>query len=179
LLHNTKDNNKGMLFSYCKRTSDNAATHVPYNYLVNPLQTPQGFAKDPAMCPGLNVPHVYNRGIPNALFDKETEIRGQGRAFQPYCANPCENNQLDFSLFKWMQDAPMAKVGQPIPCAPTPVIEVKQYGPGGCGVSGCGVSGCGTVPCGCQEHPFGLANRGMTKPQIGQIGMNITGGCKF
>jgi len=125
------------------------------------------------MCRGVNVPHVYNRGIPNALFDKETEMRGQGRQFQPQCANPCENNQVDFSVFKWMQDAPIAKIGQPIPCAPTPVIEVKQYGPPMCG------GGCGKIPCGCGEHPFGLANRGMTGPQIGPLGMHVTPGCKF
>ena len=141
--------------------------------MVNPLHTPNGFGKDPTMCRGVNVPYVYNRGIPKSLFDKETEIRGQGRSFQPHCANPCEKNDIQFSLFKWMQDAPVAKIGQPIPCAPTPVIQVKQYGPQPCG------TGCGAVPCGCQEHPFGLANRNMTRPHTGQIGMQITPGCKF
>jgi hypothetical protein len=165
-----------MLFSYCKRTSDNSLTHVPFNYHVNPLETPQGFGKQPTMCNGLNVPHVYNRGIPKSLFDKETEIRGQGRMFQPYCSNPCENNGIEFSMFKWMKDTPVAKIGQPIPCAPIPVIEVKQYGQPPVYNPIFDGDLCET---GCKEHPFQFS-RNMTRPQqTGQIGMNVTPSCKI
>ncbi len=166
------------MFSYCKRTTSNPYTHVPYQYHMSPLQTADGFGKTPMYCQNINVPFVHNRGVPRNLLDLESKLKGQDKSVQPFCANPCNEKDLQFSTFKWLTEQPRP-VG-PIPCAPVPMIEVKSYGGSACnhvgGQTPCG-NACGCSPrCQCKEV---WRERNLTRPYVGQIGMTITPAEKF
>jgi hypothetical protein len=168
-----------MLFSYCKRTSNNEHTHVPYVYKMSPLQTIQGFNKLPAYCQGLNVPYVANRGLPRNLIERETELRGQGKIYQPYCANTTEKGDLQFSMFDYLQNMPYPHKA-PIPCVPTPVVQMSPSGGSPCSHSHittrCGRSCACSLSCQCKIQSL---ERNVTRPQVGGVGLRTEPVCRF
>lgn len=168
-----------MLFSYCKRTSNNEYTNVPYLYHMSPLQTVQGFGKIPAYCKRLNVPYVANRGLPRNLIDMETELKGQGKRYQPYCANTHEKGDIQFSMFDWLKDVPQPNKA-PIPCVPSPIVQMSPTGGTLCNHSPittrCGRSCACTPSCQCKISSL---DRNMTRPHVGSIGFKVEPACNY
>lgn len=168
-----------MLFSYCKRTSSNAYSTIPYQYKMSNLQTTEGFGKIPAYCKNLNVPYVSHRGLPRSLVDKEMELKGQGRYLQPYCANVAEEGDIQFSMLEWMKDMPVPNKA-PIPCVPTPIVQMSPTGGSLCNHVGittrCGKSCACGLGCQCKIQAL---NRNVTRPQIGNIGLQVEPKCSY
>jgi hypothetical protein len=169
------------MFSYCNRgLQGERFSEKPFQYQMSSLNTLRGFGKPPMFCPSLQMPYVSSRGLPRHLLDKEAKLKGQDYHTQPFCANPeNEGDKLDFSPFKWLQEQPLP-TRAPVPCAPTPFIEVKQYGGSACdhvgGVTPCGHS-CSCSPrCQCKEL---WRDRNMTKPAIGVLPMHKMPGCRI
>lgn len=168
-----------MLFSYCKRGQQDSFDNVPFNYYTNTMLTPPGFGKAPVFCRNINVPFVHNRGVPKELLEFEGQLRGQDRSLQPFCSNPANEPQIEFSTLEWLHNQPIPK--GPIPCAPSPIIQVKTYGENLCahvpGVRPCGERcGCSSV-CQCKEY---WREKNMTRPQhTGTLRMSTTPGCKI
>jgi hypothetical protein len=160
-----------MLFSYCKRTSNNDQSQVPYRYRMSPLQTCSGFGKNPIVCSGLNFPHIANRGLPRSLIDTETKLRGQGIKYQPFCGNAREGDNIQFSVFDWLKGAPQPNL-KPIPCVPTPVVQTSpERGGFLCEHSPittrCGRSCACGLNCQCKIPSM---DRNVSRPQIGSLG---------
>ena len=168
-----------MLFSYCKRTSTNEYSTVPYQYLMSPLQTTEGFGKVPAFCRRLNVPYVSNRGTPRDLFDKEAELKGQGRIHQPICAGPGEEGTIQFSMLPWLRDFPVPNKA-PIPCVPTPIVQMSPSGGSLCShvklTTRCGQSCACSPGCRCK---IDMLTRNVTRPHVPPIGARPEYACNW
>jgi len=99
-----------------------------------PELTPAG--KKNMLCQGINVGHVYNRGLPRDLVDLEGNMKGQNRNLQPFCAT--EGEDIQFSVFD--RAMPRAAFG-PMPTPPVSVIQTRDvtenrscyHGAGNCG----------------------------------------------
>lgn len=170
-----------MLFSYCKRSSSNNYSTVPYQYKMSDLQTTNGFGKTPAYCKSLNVPYVSNRGLPRDLIDKEIEMRGQGRIYQPFCANVAEEGDIQFSMFDWLKDMPLPNKA-PIPCVPTPIVQMTPSSGKGSLCNHVGItSRCGSS-CACSREcqcKIGNLERNMSRPHVGSMGFRMEPVCNY
>jgi len=168
-----------MLFSYCKRTSANTYSTVPYQYLMSPLQTTEGFGKTPAFCKNINVPYVANRGLPRNLVEKEMELKGQGRILQPFCANVAETGDIQFSTFEWLKDQPVPGKA-PIPCVPTVTVQTSPSGGSLCGHSPittrCGKTCACSPSCQCKIQQL---ERNMSRPHVGTLGFTTEPLCQY
>ena len=168
------------MFSYCKRSGTNKNTKFPFSSHLSGLHTTGGFGKGPLLCDNIQMPFVHNRGLPRNLLDFEAKLQGKDPEVQPYCSDPSteDADQLQFSHLDWLKGQPIPR--GPIPCAPTPMVEVKGYGGSACdhagGVRPCGGK-CGCSPrCQCKEM---WRERNMTRPAIGVMGMSAVPGCKY
>ena len=117
-----------MLFTWCNRSSDNSFSQVPFEYQTSKLNTISGFGRKPALCPGVNVPYVTNRGVPKSLFNQEMQLKGQDSMFQPVCASATQEKTIQFSMMDYYNDIP---VGKAAVCGPVPITQV-QTSCGGC-----------------------------------------------
>ncbi len=169
------------MFSYCKRGTkrDDKYTEEMFNYYVNPLKTIAGFGKNEILCNNIQMPFVYNRGLPRNLLDLEAKLKGQDSSVQPFCSNADNEDVLQFSTLGWIQDQPIPK--GPIPCAPVPMVQVKAFS------SFCQDTGL-TKPCGercdcgrnCQcGSPAEMNRNRTTKPELGLLPMTVVPACKF
>lgn len=170
------------MFSYCKRGQ--AESIDPYRYQTSQLQTVEGFGRGPALCHNMPAAFGQRTRIPRHLVDVEAVMKGQDSRVQVACQNPNEDRLPEFSNWKWLTDTPMARIGQPIPCAPVPVVEVKTYGNNGMntlcahapGVRPCGETCSCSKLCQCKEL---WKDRNMTRPQTGTLQLVGAAGCRI
>ena len=82
------------MFTWCKRSiDDDKISGFPLAYSM--AKRP---AIPPTICASLPQPHVGNRGVPSALIDLESRMRGRDRRQQPACNDPCTDVATNYFM---------------------------------------------------------------------------------
>ena len=93
------------MFSYCNRQTDQNLSDPMYKYTMNEFKQ-----RNPFICNGTFQYQKSNKGVPTSLIDINSQLRGQGSAFQDHC-----NGGVNDIQFSTMRPMPSIEKSNP-PC---------------------------------------------------------------